>query len=730
MLLENVKVKLTLDDKTGSMISLVDKARNREYIQPGKALPPFRVALAGEMETRDFDFSLTGGEDGAKLTWRFDEGELRATVTLLEDGVAFRAAFANKEATFVRSFEYPIIGCLADYGDEGYLAHSYATGLLMQNPASFMQESGGLRYAPYPEAFSGPAMQFFTYYQQGKGGLYFAALDGDAHQKWLNTFTEQGGLVASHMAGFENAVPGAAIEMDYDFVVRFTAGEGWEEGAEMYKPWALAQSWCRRGRADKRREKATWLLEDAGLCTFGINAGHDRRKWMRRYREDVDTRVFHVLGPDWTNTPQTFGWGVPGDMEDWVPTKFNKENLDDIKENGDFFAPFEFDFMVAMDKSNPDKLRPHLQKFPKPPFSHDAYHFNMLCPCDPFTKDFHREKNLTMLRESGMDATYYDISANNLIKVCLADNHGHHPGGGHEITRGYQDVYQDTHEALSQEADKYIPLGTEMMNETFLSHLDFYQARAWGQPSSTLETWPFRDQMRSGQARMIPMFDYVYHEMGVVRMDGWGKLVEETGELFYHNAAKVYLWGGLYEINHEYSPMEELDGEENTGEEHYARFDPQHNPYSPRRANYLKAFAHARTGLANPYWAYGKMTVAPKMEIPAVMMDWYHYNHGKNDPSYKARGEIAVPAVIATAYESGDGGYALFLANAHKEDHTLSCTLDYEALRLDGGVKKVSLITGFQDAPTTTDLGVLRPGETLDVSLALASHGLYMLEIK
>src|SRR5699024_5484513 len=100
----------------------------------------------------------------------------------------------------------------------------------------------------------------------------------------------------------------------------------------------------------------------------------------------------------------------------------------------------------------------------------------------------------------------------------------------------------------------------EQMCETFLDRLDFYQARAWGQPCATLETWPIRQAMRTGQARMIPLFDYVYHEWGVVRMDGWGKLVEETGQLFYDTVAKTYLWGGLYEINHEYSPMEELDG--------------------------------------------------------------------------------------------------------------------------------------------------------------------------
>ena len=134
------------------------------------------------------------------------------------------------------------------------------------------------------------------------------------------------------------------------------------------------------------------------MCTFGINAGHDRTKWLKRFHEDIGAPVFHVLGPDWTNTPQTFDSGIPGGMGDWVPTRFCQANLDAIRENGDYFAPFEFDFLVALNKSDPDLLQPNLQEFPKPTFSHDAYAFSMLCPCTRFTKDFHRERDRAVAR--------------------------------------------------------------------------------------------------------------------------------------------------------------------------------------------------------------------------------------------------------------------------------------------------------------------------------------------
>ncbi len=732
IVLKNTAAALSLDEKTGAVLQLEDCLRGRTYIDAGASLPPpFRVEKNGQMLDGSGAFTYSQTDNGLSMCWEMDTATVQADIRLLEDGFSFAASLENRPGECCRALEYPVLEDVRDYGMEGYLAHAYATGILLQDPAAYVPSEGALRFTPYPEGFSGATMQFFTYYQERKGGLYFAALDGHAHQKWLNCYTARGKMAFSHMAGFEDIGPGKSIAMTYPVVVRFTAGHGWEEAAQMYKVWALKQSWCMHGPAHARKNKADWLLEKSGACTFGINAKHNRTKWLRRYRRDIGTPIFHVLGPDWTNREQNFYNSVPGAMQDWLPTRFSKENLQAIQENGDFLAPFEFDFLVGLDKSDPETLKANLQKYPKPTYSHDGYTFNMLCPCTEFTKNFHRERDVQVLREAHVDAMYYDISANNLIKVCLADDHGHAVGGGREITEGYREIYENTREALCQEAGHYVPLGTEMINEVFLPQLDFYQARAWGQPCSTLETYPFRAQMRNGLARMIPLFDFVYHPYGVVRMDGWGKLVKEIGELFYYNAARVYLWGGLYEINHEYSPMEELDGEENSGEEHYFHFDPQHCAYDEGRAAYLKAFAALRTGLANPYWAYGDMRAVPEMALPQVEMDWYHYNHGQKDTSYKARGVIKVPAVVASAYEAPDGGYALFLANADKSSHQISFALGFKSLGFSGGPRKVTLFTGFdREQLRQTDFGMLRDGETMHVDITLSPCTLYMLEVK
>jgi hypothetical protein len=177
--------------------------------------------------------------------------------------------------------------------------------------------------------------------------------------------------------------------------------------------------------------------------------------------------------------------------------------------------------------------------------------------------------------------------------------------------------------------------------------------------------------------------------------------------------------------------MEELDGAENSGEEHYFHFDPQHCAYDEGRAAYLKAFAALRTGQANPYWAYGDMRSVPKMVLPEIEMDWYHYNHGQKDSSYKARGVIKVPAVVASAYAAPDGGYALFLCNADKAFHSISFELDSKSLGLSNGAHGITLQTGFdRDQPQQTDFGMLRNGETVPMDITLSPRTLYMLEVK
>ncbi|WP_261130865.1 DUF6259 domain-containing protein [Bacillus sp. Marseille-Q3570] len=686
LVLENEWLSISFDEDRGVIKRLYDKQREIEYIPRLLDADPFRIEI-NERTTADFQqFSFRELQiqemSGYEFTWAIsDQITLTSTIKLNPDTdeIYFDSDVSNESDNEIYSLEYPIIpniGEITEDGQDDHLAHSFATGVSIHNPmANFTTEWNGLRFMPYPEGFSGATMQFFSYFGQGKGGLYFAAYDGESYAKWLNFYKNENQLLeASFIHGYEDIGPFKGINVSYPVVVKLLDGQGWYEGADIYKTWAIQQYWCQKGtlaEADES-EKCDWLLEEMGVSTFGINAGSDRTQWFQTHHDHLKTKMFHILGPDWTHQIQSFGSGVPGGLDDWFPTKFNQRNLESMASFGDKYAPFEFDYLFNVNGADGELGKKALQRIPAEK-SIDAYKFSLICPAEPYVQRFHIERDERLQEEANVDSIYYDISANNILKICMDESHGHPKGAGSHITMAYRENYIKTKEAMMKKADlSYIPMGTEMMNEVFLDTLDYYQARAGAQPAAPLEGWNIRELMKSGEAEIIPMFTYVYHEYGPVRLDGWGKLVEEIGDLFYFTVARTYLWGGLYELNYEYSPLEAIDGVENTREEHYYPFEPQGYPFSPRRAEYISKFAHVRTGVGNKYLAYGKMLRPLKFDCEKVNLCWSHYNCAKNFKEYNDSGELAVDSIVHSVWESPGRQVGLFFANVSNEDQEIT----------------------------------------------------------
>lgn len=671
----NNRMELLFDEKSGALRKITDLERNL-VLAENKQNDAFLLELRQGAYTSSYqNFSYEAWETEALLHWTVEPGiVLTAHIVAEAEEICFQAHVTNETEQILCSLEYPLLdGIQSLTGDSDFVAHPYATGFLVQNPMeSFGAEEEGFRYMPYPESFSGASMQFFTWYAENRGGLYFAAYDGAYRQKWLNFYKKHGALRASHIFGYEDIGPGKPLAMDWPFVLRTLAGKDWYEGCDLYKDWAHRQEWCAKGkrRDMSESEKAGWLLEDTGAATFGINGKHDRTRWIRKYHEAVGTPIFHVTGPDWPKERQGYGGGLPGGSDDWFPTQFSAENIRAARENGDHFAPFEFDFLLSPDKSDAETIQKNLQVWPEKPKSCDPYTFHMLCPATDYTQNFHVERDRRVIRESGADSMYYDISANNILKTCMCDEHGHTVGAGSRLTRAYRSIYRETQKALSEEKGRYVPLGTEMINETLIDVLDYYQARANAQPCSALETWPYRKLVLENRAVLIPMFQYVYSEYAPLRLDGWGKLVREGGSLIYHTIAKTYLWGGLFEINSEYSPMEVVDeAGENPSDEHYCDFQSRGYRFDEEIAAFLARFAALRVGDEGEFLRYGEMLRPSRVTCRDVDRSYFHYNIGQGAGEYESGGVISRESILTAKYRLR-GETALFFANTTDEIET------------------------------------------------------------
>lgn len=710
LILENNAVSISFNKEAGWISSIFDKLKKIEYIPRKLEAIPFRLEFEDESTSdfQRFNYSVIDaveGVSGYRFTWNLTKlSTITATIQLNNDSneIHFYSNVSNESEESIFSLEYPIIpniGAITEDGQADYLAHSFATGFRIHNPLDkFTKEWNGFRHMPYPESFSGSTMQFFSYYGQGKGGLYFAAYDSDSYSKWLNFYKNDNELLeASFIHGCEDIGPKKGINVPYPIVLKVLEGNDWYEAADIYKKWAVNQYWCQKGTLVDANDnnKAKWLKEDIGVSTFGINASSDRSAWISKYHKHMNTKFFHILGPDWSQKEQDFINNLPGGLQDWFPTRFNKANIEMMESFGDKYAPFEFDYLFNINGADGELGKKAMQKIPLLAKSIDKYPFPFVCPVDPYVKNLHVQRDERLQKEANVDAIYYDISANNILKVCMDESHGHSKGAGRQITLAYRDNYIKTKEAMSKEShNSYIPMGTEMMNEVFLDVLDYYQARAGGQPAAPLEGWNIKGLLKTGDAELIPMFTYVYHEYGPVRLDGWGKVVEEIGDLFYFTVARTYLWGGLYELNYEYSPMEVIDGKENTFEEHYYPFEKRGHEFSPNRAHYISKFANLRTGDGNKYLAYGKMLRPLEFECEKIQLNWFHYNCNKESDEYNDSGSLEVNSIVHSAWQFRDEGIGLFFANVSEQDQKLKLDLDLSNYSLGKDEFAIRVITG------------------------------------
>ncbi|MDE6838957.1 MAG: hypothetical protein K2P33_11275, partial [Acutalibacter sp.] len=246
ILLNSGRLELAIDRKTGAIRRLTDLRTHRVLAESSQP-----QAFILEREQNDFSsdfqtFTCQEEPGGASLCWQREDGvSIHAQARVRGEAIAFTARAEGNRHFPLCSLEYPLInGIKSITGDGDYLAHAYATGLLIQNPhAAFEKEGDGLRHMPYPESFSGASMQFFTYYAQGLCGLYFAAEDGAFYQKWLNFYKSGNALRASQIFGYEDIGPGKPVESHWDFLLQATEGNDWYEAAGLYKAWALNQVW-------------------------------------------------------------------------------------------------------------------------------------------------------------------------------------------------------------------------------------------------------------------------------------------------------------------------------------------------------------------------------------------------------------------------------------------------------------------------------------------------------
>ena len=650
------------------------------------------------------------------------------------DTVCFDVAIEGNVADeYIISVEYPVfngIKELCEGGNDQFIS-PVATGFLFDDPA---KNFNGTSYSftgidkslgMYPSGWEYP-MQFMAYITKNVGGFYIGTTDGGCTVKSF-TFTGVGNnTLRAGVHHFLDDLAEENVTFDYEIQVANLTEGYWQEAGDRYFEFAKDQEWMQKGKLEDREDINTGLFEDTVLVNFGIagnrtdtpgnsiteHAKEQRERLYKLYTETLDGNIFNIYLNYWQRNHVSNEFNSTWDT--YFPGSVDEDFRNQILENGDQMLLFEFNtlynanYQLGSDTNKLWRSRAIQQlRGGKSIFTWtsatDHREGWFICPSVEEWKEFCIAKDTEILKTYGANGLYHDVGTAAVApQQCYDTSHAH--GTRVNIIPEYIEIERLSKE-LASDYGQY-SVGQELIYEQLLPYVDYFQARANGGLLSWMENDRFRDVLEAGDAVKIPLFDYVYHAYGGLRVDGFMMPYEELGDGYYYAMAFTVLNGGLPEYNYEFSNLADV-------------IDKVHMPY----LEFINELGAARTTYGKEFLVYGTMKKAPTVDTGTVSYEYLNSNVVlKNDT---LRGIATFDRVITSAFEHDDK-IGVFLMNISEED--LNTKFILEAGRFygieTGKVKCYDTTTG-----TYTDLADVKNGEA-KCSVDLASRKVVMLVIE
>lgn len=502
-------------------------------------------------------------------------------------------------------------------------------------------------------------------------------------------------------------------------VIRCTNGGYWEEGAEICRDWITGQNWWPSDLATRVAltppEACAWLLDSTGVSIFAPCASRDISPHMSVIADSLDGNILWIPSIEWpishtvmrikeTDDDTIYAQVAHGGYKDsigtyWTPTMFDTLNINVITSSGGHYAPFLFP--VAFDGSLPcyyDSLEIGEMWINNNPMDEDSNYI-----VDPFheapfmcfgTKGPTGADSLgwealntwrvATLGDYVVDTTQFSGSADGVYFDINCEIPCFETGGRHDHVIGFSnhhDMMQNAKDSLSSVIETYAAMGTENVYEAWYSLYDFYQARAWSYPQSESEYDGRFSTCGNSRGRLIPAYQYLIHEYGPVRMDGWGALSGEDlsttpkqyGDILYFLLGRTLLWGGLPELNYEWAALEGFGfAADSTDSVTYIgsyfwqpdtiyRSDTSGRCWydgSLEQLSFVRELTEARRGFCNQFLVYGEMQREPAFSLlggiaDSLTLHGHRYNIPGANPVF-TQDSASVPTVLGSAWVDAD----------------------------------------------------------------------------
>lgn len=667
------KAKLVLDEKTGAIRSLTHAGRE---FAAGDGLYAIEFVEPAGSSTGATLVRTRNGEDGSLIVEAEHDKPFAFTVTCTfkPEGrfIAGRIALRTAQPCRIASVTFPVLRLtlpLNGAGADDAVVLPECDGATMMNPLA----NDLNRTLPYPGSAS---MQFMGAYDR-TAGVYLASRDGEGYAKTLNARRQEKTLHLSirHVLAQEPvtewALPYDVVLTTYD--VKPELGEGWEIAADLYRPWAIQQRWCKTTLAERfaSGDLPQWLSEPSLFYAFTMHGRlPDGKDGMRTalvpehaeaWRQVVGGPVTFMLmswekrgpwvAPDYfppINDGDAFSAATRGLHEKGHRTLVFLSGLNwtlHKTQRGTFAA---IDDQAAFDQSGRAHAISDAKGEPviygKP--AEDVGQYARVCPTTPLADAMLRDTSLKC-QEYGIDCVQADQLVGGGSPACSHPQHAHPRTGGNWSAKALYDAFARTREAGKAKSRDYA-FSIEEPGELYLPLLDTYHARDYMQ-----NRWP-----RWGAGAVgVPLFTHVYHDYCL----GYGG--DSTPVSSSPNAPALYA-----------QAMNLVCGKAPGVCTWTSWLDPATVDAVQKRM--LRSHFAMWRGPAHDYLVFGRRVTVPALSVPTMPITYTDWPSGKKTT-------LEMAQVLTAVYELPGGKRGRVLACIAQEPVTVNA--DGKAVRLEPG---------------------------------------------
>lgn len=380
----------------------------------------------------------------------------------------------------------------------------------------------GLTFA-HPGRVSAPIA---AYYQAQTGEAFYLAAHDPFGTSKLVRFASDGTYLRYRLTHVpeHNEEPAFGFSMNFDSVMGpFVAPDrhAWHDACQIYRSFALQQSWCANGLWKTRTDTPGWLrgLEHVSIFKDGDELG-------------VATIPYAEMGANWPSTLSDdrflsiwYGWDAPGFLID-VPfgypavADFNAAvvsahvaggrvlpylNGTEFTLDGTEYAARNAGATIAQIDSNGNPIK----------FDDGGTTSVSCCQGATAWHDAYADAAVRLLIDHDVDGVYLDFWAGLDASDCQSTSHGHPRGGGSWWTAGKVAFGQNLRNVLRAERPDAITY-VEEQDENVIGVSDLMASR------------PFENIATIGHVRAasVPMFQALYHDY--VAMSYWGRVAHSS----------------------------------------------------------------------------------------------------------------------------------------------------------------------------------------------------------